>query len=120
MHPGFLTCSPDSVFKPSFPAVRVINDHSRLLPGQGTEKQRLLQAVKAAALVQSPLVHRGIGSRLSTITEQVFAVRHRQFSISKRFPTVQCLQPETVAHQTISDLMPHLRVHCPEIRSGRR
>ena len=31
------------------------------MPGQDTEKQRLLQAVQAAALVQAALVHRGAG-----------------------------------------------------------
>ena len=42
-------------------SIRVIYDHGRPLTRQDTEKQRLLQAVQAAALVQAALVHRGAG-----------------------------------------------------------
>ena len=49
------------MFKLSFLSVRVINHHRWPLAGQDTEKQRLLQAVQTAALVQAALVHRGAG-----------------------------------------------------------
>ena len=60
-HPGFLTVSPNSVFKLPFPSVSIKNDHRRLFAGQGTEKQCLLYAVQAAALVQAALVHHRAG-----------------------------------------------------------
>ena len=56
LHPGFLAGSPDPVFKTPFPSVRIKNDHRRGLARQDTEKQRLLQAVQVAALVQSALI----------------------------------------------------------------
>ena len=60
-NPSFLTGGPDPVFKLSFLSIRVIYDHGWPFAGQHTEKQRLLQAVQAAALVQATLVHRGAG-----------------------------------------------------------
>ena len=60
-HPGLLASGPYPVFKLSFLSIRVIYDHGRALTRQDTEKQRLLQAVQAAALVQAALVHRGAG-----------------------------------------------------------
>ena len=42
-------------------SIRVINHHRWPLTGQDTEKQRLLQAIQTAALVQAALVHRGAG-----------------------------------------------------------
>ena len=61
MHPGFPASGPDAVFKSSLFSVRVIDHHRRGFAGQHTEKQRLLHAVQAAALVQSTLVHRCVG-----------------------------------------------------------
>ena len=60
-HPRFPAGDPDSILKPPLPAVRVINHHRRPLAGDVTEKQRLLDAVQAAALVQAALVNHGAG-----------------------------------------------------------
>ena len=49
------------IHKPPFPAIRVIHHHRRPLAGHVTEKQRLLYAVQAAALVQATLLHQRAG-----------------------------------------------------------
>ena len=58
---GFPAGDPDPVLKPAFPAIRVINHHRRPLAGHVTEKQRLLYAVQAAALIQAALVNHCAG-----------------------------------------------------------
>ena len=75
-------------------SIRVIYDHGRALTRQDTEKQRLLQAVQAAALVQAALVYCRIGL---TIHLRVTAAAGRRVPVTGFRVTVdRCAKPAIV------------------------
>ena len=93
-HPGLPAGDPDPVLKPPLPAIRVINHHRRPLAGHVTEKQRLLYAVQAAALVQATLVHQRAGL---TIHFHVTAAAGRGVPMTGfRLPVDQGTKPAVV------------------------